>query len=121
MRACTRLLRLLAATRYSWHSYLNVISMFLRTARSYPCTHYVASPTFQYISFNRHSTAVNSVDTTVIFISPSKLLEIEEYKKKITLHSFVIILCIKNLCGCFIYKFSCVFLTCNILFYKDIA
>lgn len=34
VRACTRLLRLLAATRCSWHSYLNVISMFLRTARS---------------------------------------------------------------------------------------
>lgn len=31
VRACTRLLRLLAATCCSWHSYLNVISMFLRT------------------------------------------------------------------------------------------
>lgn len=49
VRACTRLLRLLAATRCSWHSYLNVISMFLRTARSYPCTHYVASPILRYL------------------------------------------------------------------------
>lgn len=49
VRACTRLLRLLAATRCSWHSYLNVISMFLRTAQSYPCTHYVASPIPQYL------------------------------------------------------------------------
>lgn len=49
VRACTRLLRLLAATRCSWHSYLNVISMFLRTAQSYPCTRYVASPIPRYL------------------------------------------------------------------------
>lgn len=55
VRACTRLLRLLAAARCSWHSYLNVISMFLRTARSYPCTRYVASP-FPISHFYRHAT-----------------------------------------------------------------
>lgn len=65
VRACTRLLRLLAATCCSWHSYLNVISMFLRTARSYPCTHYMASP-IPISHFNRHPTAVNSVGTITI-------------------------------------------------------
>jgi len=49
VRACTRLLRLLAATCCSWHSYLNVISMFLRTAWSYPCTRYIWRVQFQYL------------------------------------------------------------------------
>lgn len=51
VRACTRLLRLLA-TRCSWHSYLNVIPPLSRTARSYPCTCYVANP-FPISHFNR--------------------------------------------------------------------
>lgn len=80
VRSCTRLLRLLAATCCSWHSYLNVISIFLRTAGSYSCTHYMASP-IPVSHFNQYLTAVNPMRTIAILSYYQNYWKFKDIKK----------------------------------------